>query len=58
VNKALGTEPSIEGEFEMEPDGFDRLIRRIEEEHSDSIHEIRQMVFREQLITTSFIGRG
>ncbi len=54
INKVVGAEPAIEGEFETTPGGFDALIEMLEENYSDSIEEIRQMVYRKQLITTSF----
>jgi DNA-binding Lrp family transcriptional regulator len=56
INKVLGTEPSIEGEFEMTPQQFDLFIERIEEKYSDYIDEIKQMIFRQQLVSTSFVS--
>jgi DNA-binding Lrp family transcriptional regulator len=56
INKTIGPEPSIEGEFESSPAGFDDFIEKFEEKYSDEIGEIRQMIYRQQLITTSFVS--
>lgn len=56
INKTIGGEPIIEGEFETTPEKFDLFVEKLEEKYSDQIQEIKHITYREQLITTNFMS--